>query len=99
MGCRCILIDQFASVLSSADNSSAPEIAHPSKAHHFKLPLFLEPTPLPHPQPMQVKLTGPADPERLTASGEILFEGGNLNLVATQFALDRCDGLGGGGHR
>lgn len=38
---------------------------------------------------LQVKLTGPADPERLTATGEILFEGGNLNLVATQFALDR----------
>ena len=41
---------------------------------------------------LQVLLTGPADPAELSATGEITFEGGTLNLVATQFALDRCAG-------
>eukprot|EP00798_Chlamydomonas_sp_ICE-L_P032214 gene32214-16772_t len=36
-----------------------------------------------------VQLNGPADPDLLTASGAVKLEGGELNLVATQFSLDR----------
>ncbi|GAX75992.1 hypothetical protein CEUSTIGMA_g3435.t1 [Chlamydomonas eustigma] len=36
-----------------------------------------------------ISFTGPADPAKLTAAGEVTFESGTLNLVATQFTLDR----------
>ena len=53
---------------------------------------FQSPPPHTCTPPLQVLLTGPADPAGLSATGEITFEGGTLNLVATQFALDRCAG-------
>lgn len=36
---------------------------------------------------------GPADPTKLRAAGELTFESGVLNLVATQFTFDRCGAL------
>lgn len=37
----------------------------------------------------EIDVTGPADPALMTPSGVLKLEGGVLNLVATQFMLDR----------
>lgn len=39
--------------------------------------------------PLQVSLSGPADPLRVQSSGTLNLDAGALNLVATQFVLDR----------